>query len=230
MTLAEVLLSSFLGLLVILAVSKVDVTRVSATQDVRAATRFQSGASRVISHMQAHLERADRVYRIENGQSAPYRTNVLIRIPELDTDRGACICTAGPVPTCCYDIPENFRWVHYRFDPPEGTVRFFEDAFDCSTGGILARRIDRLHVLFVDRGPTPPGGEPFGNPADTNALFLWVRGRSTVTGEQLEESGEANLRAVGNTNVNADASGPVDTGDGLAPDDPAFDPPSPECA
>lgn len=101
-TLMELLLASSIGVVILLAMAHVDVTRILVGQQATGVADIQADPAFAVTHLARSITKADRLNLISPS-------NVRIRIPP-DTGTGL-------------DNPANYNWVQYRLDsdPMSGT-------------------------------------------------------------------------------------------------------------
>ena len=176
-TLLELLLASSVGMVVLLAMAHVDVTRILVGQDARDLSEIQAEPSFALTHLTRSVIQADRVNLIS-------ASNIQIRIP--------------PRPETGLDDPNNYRWVQYRLNGTE--IRYFTTG-PCAVASRF-RNVGSLQIQYRDESPAPPGGEPLAG-LDNNVLAITVA--STVVNPQIGQAvsvtGEATMRAGAHTNL-----------------------------
>jgi len=210
-TLAELLIASAVGLVAILTIGQVDMTRVHLMNQVlRPATLSEAALG--MHHMVTNLMQADRVVVLTPD-------NVQLRIPQDATD---------------LDNPASYRWNQYKLvDGPDpdalpDTINFYEDtggAGGCGVdaafgGGASASNVVMamaLNVVYADEdSPPPPGGDPPMNDNNTVRITVtqsWTPPSGPPTTES--NSGSVTLRAGAYSNLEAGAFDPNDSSSGL---------------
>jgi hypothetical protein len=229
LTLAELLVATTVGLVVLGGIGAMTINRVRLEQDFRRhAAALAPGyfdALEAMRHVGKSLERADRVNVISDGlepPTPPPPMNVQIRIPELRT---ACAdgssCTDGTPDACCYDVTGNYRWVQYRRDGPANTLLFFDDipqAGPCPAARTLASYITGGTISYEDRAGQPAvGGEPFASgryAGDDNNVLGYTLTWDAGAGVSRTLVSEVTLRGAGYTNLRS-GSAPGDSGSAL---------------
>ena len=240
MTLTEIMLASVMGLVVILAVGQVDLTRVRLMNAaLRPQATLLAAAGLTLDDMVKQLVRADRINLISPS-------HIQIRLSEIDTSCPAigagcpivCTgCTGAAPPSCCYDIPGNYRWVQYKLvnggdSPAPDTVNFYNEG-DCTRdryfGGFATSiKYDyemTLTILYRDESPAPPPGvDLFVGGEDTNTVWIEVTrtlktydttGVTLLSTSTETKQAQATIRDGAYTNLTS----------GLAPSTASFDPP-----
>ena len=169
-TLMELLLASSLGLVVILAMGQVDVTRVLLGNQAKGLATFQAEVALGMIQMVRSLQQADRVNLIN-------ASNAQIRIPTGTS----------------FDAPANYKWVQYRYDSVAQEIRYFDPASSCTVANRF-RDIGNLTMRYRDESPAPPGGEP--PVQDNNVLELVLSSvPEPQTNRTFTVTGEAAIRA-----------------------------------
>jgi len=188
-TLLELLVASVLGLVVLLAIGQVDVTRVLLGQKVRTTTQFQSEAGLAVAHMTRQLVQADRINLI-SSDNAQFRY---------------VVCPTEPPDPACYDDANNYRWAQYAYrdtdaDGTPDAIRFYDDTnADCGVD-LDFHDISNLTVAYRNETPeAPPGGEPPVD--DNNVLEMTVEWTEPQSGTVYPYRGEIAIRAGAYTNV-----------------------------
>jgi hypothetical protein len=214
-TLLEMMTAALLGVVIILALGKVDVTRIYLSDQVRRASSSHTEAALAMTQMVRQIQRADRII-VDTGSES-----VQVRIP-----------TGGP--SLDFDQPGSYEWLQFRRDSATGQLVQFAPAStctvaarygNCSTGTNADDAcFTQFALRYQDEAPAPPGGDP--NPQDNNLLELELIWKEPKSGRTQRYLGQANLRAGAYTDMNAQNSGGVmDSGTGLAPGAVASPPP-----
>ncbi|MBI4343531.1 MAG: prepilin-type N-terminal cleavage/methylation domain-containing protein [Candidatus Omnitrophica bacterium] len=242
-TLAEVLIASALGALVLAGIATMGSNRVRMQADfARHSPILATGyldTALALQHLQKSLAAADRVNILNADLS------VQVRIPEMRANKPpTCTSCTGPAPApCCLDDARNFRWVQYELQDtaadsdtvPE--LWFFDDtasASGCPKPKQLSPRVTSLRIDYMDRADLPAlgGVEPFPGGEDNNILKYTMTWTGTAPGGGTalthDFRGETALRAAVYSAVNAAGNGPLDSGSGLA--EPSVSPPPVRCS
>ena len=177
-TLMELLLASLIGVIILLVMAHVDVTRILVGQDAKDLSEIQTEPAFALTHLTRSILQADRVNRIS-------ASNIQLRIP--------------PTTGTGLDDPSNYRWVQYRLNGTE--VQYFTTG-PCAAASRF-RNVGSLQIQYRDESPVaPPGGEPLGG-LDNNVLEIIVT--STVINAKINQTvsvtGEATMRAGAYTNL-----------------------------
>lgn len=177
-TLFEVLLASGIGLVIILVLAQVDVTRVRIGQKTQGIAEIQLEPGLAVTHMSRSILKADRANRID-------ASNLQLRIP--------------PASGTGLDDPANYTWVQYHLVGTE--LRYYSNASTCSVGSKFLD-IGSLDIQYSDvSGPPPGGGEPLGGP-DNNVLDIAISStQDPRSGQQVTFKGRGTLRASGYTDL-----------------------------
>lgn len=179
-TLMELLLASSIGVVVLLALAHVDVTRILVGQQAKDVSEIQAEPAFALTHLARSIVRADRVNLISSS-------NIQIRIP--------------PTTGTGLDDPANYRWVQYRLNGTE--IQYFTNNPTPCTVASRFRDISSLNIQYRDESAVPPpGGEPLGGP-DNNVLEITVKSTAAdlQTGEKVSLTGEATMRSGAYTNL-----------------------------
>ena len=112
-TLMELLLASSVGVVILLAMAHVDVTRIFVGQQAKDLSEIQAEPAFALTHLARSIVQADRVNRISSS-------NIQIRIPP----------TTGT--QADLDDPTKYTWVQYRLDGTTTTLRYFKPATTCT--------------------------------------------------------------------------------------------------
>ena len=209
-TLMELLVASLIGLVVILAISQVDVTRVLISEDIRRSTPSLTEASLIITEMGKSMQQADRINLVSNGTSQP--GNVQLRLP-VDN------LPAGFDP----DAAASYKWVQFRFDPSNKRIVMYDPASQpgCSVytrfgycGPGQTTCFSGLTINYANESPRPPGGEPTGitnlnSPDDNNVLVMTISWTDSRTGQSQSFTGQSTIRAGAYTNVSTGMAAPT---------------------
>jgi hypothetical protein len=157
-TLLELLVASIVGLVIILAIGQLDVTRILLSQHVRTVVPMQLEAGLAVNHMTRQLMRADVV-------SLLGADNIYLRIPE---------CPTEPPPPECFDNAATYRWRQYRLaDPGEDTLLYYSyDTTSSCDADEQFLGVSGLNIQYDDVAPPPPGDDP--PVQDNNVLELAV--------------------------------------------------------
>lgn len=220
-TLTELLIASAVGLVVVLSIGQVDMTRIRLMNEVlRPATL--SEAALAMHDMTKHLMQADRVVVLTPD-------NVQFRIP--------------PANAADLDNPASYRWAQYKLvDGPDpdalpDTINFYDDTAGggCGVdatfgGGVSASNVVvtmALNVIYFNEdSPPPPGGDPPMNDNNTVRITVtqsWTPPSGPPT--TASNSGSVTLRAAAYSDVDAGVFAPNDSSTGLL----APLPPPPSC-
>ena len=201
-TLLELLLASMIGLVVVLGLSKIDVTRIYLSQEVQNRTRGPSEAMLVLSSIIKDLEQADRavLYGPDCGGGTP-SSCLKFRIP-IGTD----FDNTNPV-------VNNYKWFKYSFSAGQIQYDAITDT-GCGTDRTF-KDLTGLTFAWRDESPTPPGGrEPFAPPTeDNNVIEIQVSWHDPTSGVDRSYTGQATMRAGAYTDLTSGLS-PV----GVAPE------------
>ena len=108
-TLFELLVASVLGVVVVLAMGQVDVSRIYHSQEVRGTATAQGEAGFAVTHMTKQVALADRVNLISAG-------DLQLRVP---------IGTS-------FDVASNYVWKEYKYNSGAGELRFYDPAGGCT--------------------------------------------------------------------------------------------------
>lgn len=108
-TLIELLLASLLGLVIVLAVGQVDVSRILMTNQVRGFAVAQMEANFAVTHMSKQLEGADRLVRLS-------ASDLQFRLPQGTN----------------FDDASNYQWKEYTYDSANRIMCFYEPASSCT--------------------------------------------------------------------------------------------------
>ena len=209
-TLLELLIAVILGVVILLGIGQVDVTRIYIGNQVRRNSVPQTEASIAATHLLKTLEQADRVFL-----AAP--DSIQIRVPQ-----------GGPAVNL--DDAASYRWVQYRYDSGSQEILYFDPVSPCT----VAQRFGdcrstpqspacftSLTVQYQDESSTPPGGDPSGQnlapPEDNNMLEMTVQWTDQQTNVAQQFVSQMTMRAGAYTNLST----------GLSPAGAAFDPPNP---
>ncbi len=238
----ELMVASLLGIFIILAVGKLDVSRLFMAQEVDRSAAFQMTMQQTMGRITQQLRSADRIFLLSSGDPSIWPVpvpslpaTVQIRTPSPTTDNPpTCLvgsCT-GPVPQpCCFAMAQNYRWVQIDHRDTNGdtipdAIALFDNynpatgVMNCATVKILARNVGTLTLQFLDTFAAPAlGGEPFpGTTLDNNVLGIQLNGIDPLTGQTRTASTEVELRAVPLTQLGSScsAAGPCDSGEGMA--------------
>jgi len=190
-TLVELVVAGTLGVMVILAIQRIDATRIALMGEIRrVSSEAPAEATRALSHMAAMFEQADRVILVDPGTpgcGAGCSADIWLRIPLAnDLDNAA-----------------NYQWAQYRLvgsaDGPQ--VRFYRLTGDCNPDDRFLY-ITSLVVTYEPVAGAPPGSEPdpanFPNLAaeqDNNVLTIRVDSTDRQTNETTTYWAGAALRA-----------------------------------
>jgi len=181
-TLFELLIASALGLVVILAIGQVDVTRIFLTKEMSGSLGVQAEASLAVAYLARSLQQADRVNLISPS-------NVQLRY---------VVCPTTPPDSACFDNAANYRWAQYRHDSATKEIRYVDPASSCTVASRF-RDVDSLSIRYRDEAPPPPGGDP--PVQDNNILELVVSTTDPQSGNPLTYTSEAVIRAGAYTNL-----------------------------
>ena len=213
-TLLELLLGAMLGVIVVLAMGQVDMTRIYLTDQISRASNAQSEAAVAFMSMLRSFQQADRVIVDTTASS------VLLRLPQ-----------AGP--GVDLDADASYHWVQYRHSQATGLILYYDPMTacriashfgNCSGGATGEACFTALDVVYSNEAIAPPGGDP--NPEDNNVLGLDMRWTDSKTGLTQQYIGQVTIRASAYTDLGASDSGTVkDSGTGLAPQRLSLDPP-----
>lgn len=191
MTLLEVLIASFLGVLVIIGLTSLDITRSRMQEDIRRRsgllTPEHGRVALAAIHLTKHLERAD-LLDLSNAA-----------LPRFRTPAG---CTGGVPPApACFDNPASYTWDMYRITA--GDLQFASRVGGvCTAWSTLASQVTGLAVQFQDAAPKPAGVEPAASaPADNNMALFRIDWSEPVTGRTHDFTGEVAIRAGAYANV-----------------------------
>ncbi len=124
-TLLELTIASTLVIIAILALTKVDVSRVHATNRALATTTSQAEGGLAVANMVKLIEQADRV--VLNANPGNPGNNLWIRLPT------GCMGPTPPSPGC-FDISTNYQWSQFKL--VGDTLRFYSNG--CTLSGTFA--------------------------------------------------------------------------------------------
>ncbi|MBI4323622.1 MAG: hypothetical protein HY596_05045 [Candidatus Omnitrophica bacterium] len=181
-TLMELLLASSIGVVVLLAMAHVDVTRILVGRQAKDLSEIQAEPAFALTHLARSIVRADRVNLISSS-------NIQIRIPP----------TTGT--QADLNDPTKYAWVQYRHSGTEMEIQY-STTNPCSVAARF-RNISSLNIQYRDESTVPPpGGEPLGGP-DNNVLEMTVKSTAAdlQTGEKVSLTGEATMRSGAYTNL-----------------------------
>ncbi len=199
MTLIEVMVSLTLAMIVLLAVTSIDVTRVRIHEELRdrsgIATPEHGEASLAALSIEKDIEQADRINIIADG--------IQVRIPDM-TIAG---CTGTVPDASCFDAAANYRWDQYRLDADQ-LLYYRGTQVACPTPTVLAEQIADLSFQYVNEAPAPPGGDPANQ--DNNLLAYTVKW-DNADGLSHEFQGVVSLRASAYTDVSTGLQAPNGT-------------------
>jgi len=239
----ELMVASLLGIFIILAIGKLDISRLFMAQEVDRSAAFQMTMQQTLGRITQQLRSADRIVLLSSGDATiwpmpnpPLPATVQIRIPSPMTDDPvtcpAPSCTGAVPQPCCFAMAQNYRWVQIDHRDTNGdgvpdAIALF-DAYDRTTGTMtctsvktLARNVEMLTLQFLDTFTAPAlGGEPFPpTTLDNNVLGIQLSGIDPLTGQKRIASTEVELRALPLTQLGSTCTnvGPCDSGDGMAP-------------
>lgn len=189
-TLMEILVAGMIAVIIIFAMTRVDLTRVRIQQELRLqAASQQQQAMLAVSHISKHLEIADRINRVS-------ASNIQFRIPIANN----------------LDAAASYRWDEYRLNA--GNLEYFRAVAGppCGTPVVLVEQITGLSFDFRDRAPDPPAGQVFAaGPEDNNVIEF------TLTWTEAARSqafiGEVTSRHIPYSDIQA---GVTDSGQGLS--------------
>jgi hypothetical protein len=237
LTLIELVVASLLGVVVILALGQVDVSRVQMYEynknllsRTTQPTSKESEAGFALKRMIEHLKQADRVV-LRNptwvtdakGNSFLVSAIVQIRLPP-----------AGGTLAQLRDL-SRYRWMEYKFDSATKTLYFYDDIADytngqleekggngCDVVDVVYRDVTGLRARYVDIAKPALVAEPFSpKPDDNNVLEIVV---SSIDNYKF---GATTVPAVAYTSLQATCDETLcDSGSGLAP---SAAPPCPPC-
>ncbi len=227
-TLFELLVASSLGLFLLIAIGRINLSRFYHSKRIQSVAVFQAEAGLALATLAKRLEQADRIVLHSTGEDGPPAippsngpANVLFRVP-----LGAA-----------FDSANNYRWAQYRLvdldqnGRPE-TIAFYDNLGRPDSDCVVDEKfssVRKLTVTFKDVTPAPPGGEPASG-RDTNLLELRLFLIDPETNRiEARYTEGVTFRAGTYSNVGVecpDDGRPCDTGSGLAPPG-VSDPPSP---
>ncbi len=110
-TLMEVLLASSIGVVILLAMAHVDVTRIFVGQQAKDLSEIQAEPAFALTHLARSIVQADRVNLISPS-------NIQIRIPPITGTQADL------------NDPTKYAWVQYRLDGT--TLRYFNPTNPCT--------------------------------------------------------------------------------------------------
>lgn len=205
LTLTELIITSVLGIIVVLGVTKLDVARTMMELNIHertaAAQPNRFGAALAALKIGESLTRADRA--IVTGPDGNGLYTLQVRVPECDGKD-----------TACGNWIEQHRWEQYSVDTATTPWRlaYYASAHTpttllfCGKYRVMAQEITGLEFHFENEEVTPPGGEPnfspnqpLGGGEDNNMVsyaLTWSDGTTTQTFR-----GQAMTRAWAYTNV-----------------------------
>lgn len=180
LSLMELLIASGLGVLVILALAQMDVTRLVTAQNVRDnAESYQEGIF-ALQHMLKGIEGADLAV-------VPAGSSVLFRVPPASNVQGDLDAAAG------------YRWEQYRYDAASRSLFFYPDVISagCGSRQRVTTNLKTVAFAFDDVAAPPPGGETTA--ADNNVLRIEVTVPEPTTGTAEVLRGQVTIRSSGST-------------------------------
>lgn len=210
MTLMELMIASILGIVILIGMAQVDVTRIYLSQQINRSSGSHSEAMMTLSHMVKTLQQADRAILDDtctSAKSAVTGVCLRVRVPVVDLN-------SGTPPNL--DQASSYRWDEYRYvdtdnDAKPDAVRYYMNiAAGCSTRMIFSG-LTGFTMRFKDESIAPPGGpgrEPFAPTGEDNNLLEVVATTSAKNPQNplarpIDNTYtiEAALRATGYTNV-----------------------------
>jgi hypothetical protein len=208
-TLMEVIVASILAVVILVALTQIDLTRMNLGN--RARNPGISEAPLALANITRQLERSDRVV-LPSADDVQFR--YFIDIPANRTPG----CQAPPFPATCLDDSANYRWGEFRHaQNAQGInfILFFDDtASGCATD-YQFRDINNLAIQFQDATPAapPPGGDPAVQ--DNNMILISVSSLNPQDPDAtiLTYTGEVAARGLPYSDVGATG---VDSGSGTA--------------
>ena len=174
----EMLIASGIGIVIILALAQVDVTRVRISQKAQGIAEIQLEPGLAVTHITRSILKADRVNLLDPA-------NIQLRLP--------------PVTGTGLDNPANYTWIQYRLVGTE--LRYYNNASTCSVGSRFSD-IGNLTLSYQDEAGAPPGGtDPLGGP-DNNMLEVVITSTTDPrSGQAVTFRGQATMRASGYTDL-----------------------------
>jgi hypothetical protein len=148
MTMAEIMIASVIGLVVILGITTSDVGRVRQQEEMRMRSglvTWEGQAARTSVLLARSINQAD-VIDVAGGRFS-------FRIPD---PAGCPSATIAP----CLDNPIYYRWDQYRLVGPLLQYNAGVAGGACGPTRTLADEITAFTVVFMDQAGAPPGGEP----------------------------------------------------------------------
>ncbi len=197
-TLFEILIATTLAMILILAITQVDMTRVYISEDIRRNLNRNGEAELALTHMGKWLQMADRVVVVSAN-------NVQFRVP-VPTE-AAC----QPIPTPdCFDRAANYTWGQYRYDSGLKQILFYYPVTSsCPTPITYGQAPDSslagLTVTYNDADSTQQalGSDPPS--PDNNLLQIKVISEGVTPSTNRPYQSQVVLRAGAYTNLNATA-------------------------
>ncbi len=221
MSLTEVLVASIIGLVVIVGIGSIDVTRFRIETKIR----NDAGGDAAVEHLRAalatvtiarNLSVADRLYFNDTVTAKgiyQVRTPVFIQNDPVICPVSLGDCRGDTPPACCLDIAANYRWDQYALnDENGGQLTMYSDLVGagCGQKTDMARQISAPFKLeYHDRGKAPPGGNvtflpnspgPTDN-RDNNVAGYTVTWVDPVTSDRQTFIGEVTSRDSAYTDV-----------------------------
>ncbi len=220
LTLTEILIATSIAFVVVIGFAQMDVSQMRIREQLRAQGVLQVEQVRAglaALRLAKDIEKADRVVIRTGGPSG----DIHLRFFEPDTNAGPCVCAGAAVPpACCFDIVGNYQWDEYKRVGAD-FIFYSDTSGGCGTNRILASQITSFTAAFSDEAPAPPGGDPWNpNQDDNNTVIYAIRWDDGTTNQTF--SGQSTSRAISYSDVGA---APNDSGQGLSPAGPGFDPP-----
>ena len=238
-TLTEVLIASALAVIVVIGIGALDVTRTRMEEKLRQDSGVLSERGQVALaalQMSRHLGRADRIRILETGILGVNPTSGGIDHGIIQIRYADVAGCPQPVAPSCLDNAATYHWDQYSLG--SGSLVHYEDTLvngppNC-VGKVLAQQVGSLTFRYQDVAQTPPGGAPFApDESDNNIVeyaVRWDNGLTTPDHQDLVFRGEVDPRAIAYSDVNAELTpAEGDSGSGVAPATPAFDPPAAPC-
>lgn len=183
--------------------------------------RAEAGvAAQKIAHL---LARADRVNVLNED---PAHLQFRVFLPQADAPPicpvGSCTTPGAAPAACCFDIAENYQWNELRYDGASRKMIWYPGYVTppCSRALAMGGHLTTVAFAYRDTAaPPPPGGDADAGtfaaaPADPNMLayrFQWDNGE----GMTRDFNGMVALQGIPDSNVQAGAAGPGDSGLGL---------------
>ncbi len=192
LSLLELLIAGTLGLVVILALSQTDVSRVRLGDRISEAVFRHADARSAIGHVVKRLEAADRVILLDASNAACQSScvSVQLRIPPTDPTQ--------------LDTAASYQWVQYKRDATSNELRYYSPASSCAIA-LSFKDVTGFTLSYENQSPAPPGGEPMGV-SDSNLVQVSLVATDPKTGDTTTFPASVTIRGAGYTNVSSGLS------------------------